>query len=156
MQRNLVQIARIQMRQIVPGDVVNRVPDDTRGWFVAGVLEELFDGNLQVASSDRLQAFSAGPLDIVGVQLLKPIELPVYEHAAPVVDVAGDAPIAEDPEEAEREAEPHQEASDPAPHQGQPVVPVPADRSSIPPSMRGPAQPAPAAASGSRSMRDLL
>ncbi len=89
MKRNLIQIARIRMEEVVPGDVVNRVPEDTRGWFVAAVVEQLFDGTLQISDRTRHSSFSAGALDIVGVQLLKPIELEVTEDPGQILDALG-------------------------------------------------------------------
>lgn len=77
MQRHLVQIARIRMEEVVPGDIVNRQVDDPRGWFRVAIIEELFDGNISVSDSTRQASFSAMPLDIVGVQTLKPIDIPV-------------------------------------------------------------------------------
>ncbi|MDA3039492.1 MAG: hypothetical protein O3C27_08155 [Actinomycetota bacterium] len=89
MKRNLIQVARIRMEEVLPGDVVNRVPDDTRGWFIVAAIELLFDGTLQVTDSKRHAAFSAGPLDIVGVQLLKPIEPEVTEDPGVLTDALG-------------------------------------------------------------------
>lgn len=89
MKRNLIQVARIRMEEVLPGDVVNRVPDDTRGWFIVAAIEPLFDGTLQVTDAKRHAAFSAGPLDIVGVQLLKPIDLEVTEDPGVLLDALG-------------------------------------------------------------------
>ncbi len=86
MKRNLIQVARIRMEEVLPGDVVNRVPDETRGWFIVAAVEMLFDGSLQVIDAKRHLAFSAGPLDIVGVQLLKPIDLEVTEEPGILLD----------------------------------------------------------------------
>ena len=89
MKRNLIQVARIRMEEVLPGDVVNRVPDETRGWFIVAAVEPLFDGSLQVIDAKRHLAFSAGPLDIVGVQLLKPIDLEVTEEPGILLDALG-------------------------------------------------------------------
>jgi hypothetical protein len=86
MQRHLVQIARIRIGEVVPGDVVNRVPDENRGWFVVALVEELFDGSLQISDVTRQDSFSSGPMDIVGVQLLKPVDLPVNEEVPEIAD----------------------------------------------------------------------
>lgn len=108
MKRNLVQIARLRMEEVVPGDVVNRNPDDNRGWFVAAVVETLFDGSLQISDATRTMSFSARPLDVIGVQLLKPIELEVTEKVGRVVDVVGqsldDLPDEVEPDEADADA----------------------------------------------------
>jgi hypothetical protein len=87
MQRNFVQVARIRIREIVPGDVVNRLPDETRGWFVAALIEDLFDGTISISDATRAESFSGGPLDIVGVQTTKLIDLPVTETIPEIEDV---------------------------------------------------------------------
>lgn len=95
MERNLVQVARIRMREVVPGDVVNRLADEPRGWFAAAIVEELFDGDLAVSNTDRTKTFSAGPFDIIGVQMLKPLDIPALEG----VDVEGETNSAANPED---------------------------------------------------------
>lgn len=75
MQRNIVQVARMRMEDVLPGDVVNRVPDATGGWFCVGIIETLLDGSTQFSSADRRVTLSGGPTDICGVQVLKPVEM---------------------------------------------------------------------------------
>lgn len=79
MERNLVQVARIRAREVVIGDVINRLADEQKGWFVVGVVENLFDGTIAFSSSDRKLSFGTSPLDIVAVQTLKPINIEVTE-----------------------------------------------------------------------------
>lgn len=87
MERNLVQVARIRAREVVLGDVVNRLADEQKGWFAVGLVENLFDGTIAFSSSDRKMTFSTSPLDLVGVQTLKPMNIEVTES---VEEVAGD------------------------------------------------------------------
>ncbi len=79
MERNLVQVARIRAREVVIGDVVNRLADEQKGWFAVGVIDNLFDGTIAFSSTDRKLSFGASPLDIVAVQTLKPINIEVTE-----------------------------------------------------------------------------
>ena len=101
MQRNLVQVARIRLEEVVPGDVVNRLADEPRGWFIVGIIEQLFDGDLMISDASRKDSFSAAPLDFYGVQTLKPMNIPV---TAEVPEIVGDALVDKDPEEAEPQA----------------------------------------------------
>ncbi len=79
MARNIVQVARMRMCDVVAGDVVNRVPDATGGWFQVGIIETLFDGKTQFSSGDRRTTLSGEPWDICGVQVIKPIEMELPE-----------------------------------------------------------------------------
>lgn len=79
MERNLVQVARIRAREVVIGDVVNRLADEQRGWFVVAEIDDLFDGSIAFSSADRKMSFGSAPLDIVAVQTLKPINIEVTE-----------------------------------------------------------------------------
>ncbi len=79
MNRNIVQVARMRMEDVVCGDVVNRVPDATGGWFQVGIIETLFDGKTQFSSPDRRITLSGNANDICGVQVLKSIDMEVPE-----------------------------------------------------------------------------
>ncbi len=82
MSRNIIQVARMRMQDVLPGDVVNRDPESTGGWFLVGIIETLFDGKTQFSSSDRRLTLSGEPTDICGVQVLKPMDIPVPEAPA--------------------------------------------------------------------------
>ncbi len=94
MERNIVQVARMRMEDAVCGDVVNRVPDNTGGWFEIGIIEILFDGKTQFSSPDRKITLSGNSYDICGVQVLKSIPMAMPEP--PVVkteeEAAADGP----------------------------------------------------------------
>ena len=76
MARSIVQVARMRISDVVPGDVVSRQPEDTEGWFEVARMEVLFDGSISLSDLDRRSSFAAQPMDIVGVQLLKAVEMP--------------------------------------------------------------------------------
>ncbi len=162
MKRNLIQVARIRMEEVLPGDVVNRVPDDTRGWFIVAAIEPLFDGTLQVTDAKRHSAFSAGPLDIVGVQLLKPIDLEVTEDPGFLIDALGGTHDTAIDKAADRDGG-EEAAAEQAASEAKAAEPV-----AVPPSLHAPAPvpppapapapvPAPAAAPAERrTMRSLV
>lgn len=79
MSRNIVQVARMRLMDVMPGDVVNRAPDATGGWFQVAIIEALFDGSTLFSSADRRITLSGAPTDICGVQVLKPMDIPVPE-----------------------------------------------------------------------------
>lgn len=74
MSRNIVQVARMRLVEVLPGDVVNRLPEATDGWFEVAIIETLFNGKIQFSSADRAITLSGGPMDICGVQVLKAVD----------------------------------------------------------------------------------
>ncbi len=94
MNRNIVQVARMRMEDAVCGDVVNRVPDATGGWFQIGIIETLFDGKTQFSSADRRVTLSGNGHDICGVQVLKSLDMeaPVAPEVLTEEQAAANAP----------------------------------------------------------------
>ncbi len=70
------------MQDVLPGDVVNRDPESTGGWFLVAIIETLFDGKTQFSNGNRRLTLSGEPTDICGVQVLKPMDIPVPEAPA--------------------------------------------------------------------------
>lgn len=84
MQRNMVQIMKVRMRDVLPGDVVNRNADEAKGWIDVIELQELPNkGIVLLAESDR-DSINGNHNDIVGVQIVKAVEVaaPVQQQAA--------------------------------------------------------------------------
>ena len=82
MQRKMVQIMKVRMRDVLPGDVVNRNADEARGWVDVIQIQELPNkGIVLVAESDR-DSINGNLNDIVGVQIIKAVELPDAQRAA--------------------------------------------------------------------------
>jgi hypothetical protein len=96
MTRNIIQVARMRFLDVVPGDIVNRDPEATGGWFQVGIIEILFDGNTMFSSADRRVTLAGAPVDICGVQVPKAIEMAVPE--APEVMSEAAAAAARPPE----------------------------------------------------------
>lgn len=92
--RNIVQVARIRMEDALVGDVVNRAPDVTGGWFKIGIIETLFDGKTQFSSPDRKVTLSGESYDICGLQVLKSIEMeaPIAPEVMSEEEAAAAAP----------------------------------------------------------------
>ncbi len=84
MQRKLVQVMKVRMRDVLPGDIVNKNADEAKGWIDVIQLQELpNNGIVLVAESDR-DSINGSLNDIVGVQIIKTVEVPdsVQKRAA--------------------------------------------------------------------------
>ena len=82
MQRNMVQVMKVRMRDVLPGDVVNRNADEPRGWVEVVQIQELpNNGIVLMAASDR-DSINGNLNDIVGVQVVKRVEVPAEQRAA--------------------------------------------------------------------------
>lgn len=81
MQRKMVQVMRVRMRDVLPGDVVNKNADDPKGWIDVIQLQELpNDGIVLAAASDR-DSINGQLNDIVGVQIVKNVEVDYSAHS---------------------------------------------------------------------------
>ena len=80
MQRPTVRVTRMRIKDLRPGDVVNKDPEAMQGWFAMSDLRPLHDGSVSVVSPVITLTFSGYPDDLVGVQVLVPMDFP----AAPV------------------------------------------------------------------------
>lgn len=83
MNRTIVEVVKIRIRDIVPGDVVNKDPGATHGWFDVVELRRLHDGSVTVASRVAQLSFSGYPDDIVGLQVLESRAMPDGGGAKP-------------------------------------------------------------------------
>ncbi len=73
--RDIVKVASIRIADAVVGDVVNRDPDSNRGWFEIDNIEPLHDGSWALLNDATNTSITGGPLDIVGLQVLKTTSL---------------------------------------------------------------------------------
>ena len=76
MHRTLVQVVKMRMGDLLVGDVINKNPDDPRGWFTVHELQELPNNGLAVLASTSKNSINVSPDDIVGVQVRQTVELP--------------------------------------------------------------------------------
>lgn len=73
---------QVRMGDVLPGDVVNKNHADPRGWVLVKELQELpHDGVALLAESDR-DSINGFINDIVGVQLVKVVEVPAQAAQA--------------------------------------------------------------------------
>lgn len=81
MQRTIVQIARIRLADLEPGDIVNGHPDDEFGWFEVRVLRQLPSGDLVCTGDAATQSVKGSPWDLIGIQVTKQVDIPQAEFA---------------------------------------------------------------------------
>lgn len=77
MVRTIVQVTQVRMRDVHPGDVINKNHDDPRGWFVVTDVQELHTGQYAIIADSDKNSINGGPFDMVGVQIAKQVEIPV-------------------------------------------------------------------------------
>ncbi len=82
MQRTIVQVMQVRMTDLRPGDVVNKNHADPRGWFKVVDIQELPNGDVSVIAERASDSMNSAPYDIVGVQLVKTVEVPNTALAA--------------------------------------------------------------------------
>ncbi|MFN3215756.1 MAG: hypothetical protein ACE367_04610 [Acidimicrobiales bacterium] len=88
MQRPTVRVTRMRIKDLRPGDVVNKDPEAMQGWFAVTELRPLHDGSVSVVAKVITLTFSGYPDDLVGVQVLVPMDFP----APPVPAQSSPAP----------------------------------------------------------------
>lgn len=76
MQRHIVQVIQVRLVDLKPGDICNKRHDATDGWFRVRELEELPNGGVAVLADSDRDSINGSPFDIVGVQLVKAVEIP--------------------------------------------------------------------------------
>lgn len=87
MQRTVVQIARMRLANVRPGDVISGHPDDEFGWFVVRGLRQLPSGDLIASGEATNESVKGAPVDLVGIQVTKLVDIPELE-----VDVSSAVP----------------------------------------------------------------
>lgn len=80
MERKIVQIAKMRLADLRIGDVVNRDPDATHGWFVVGEIRRMADEELNVTSESLHDSVVGGEFDIVGIQGTRTIQMADDDH----------------------------------------------------------------------------
>ena len=102
----------MRMKDVVVGDVVSRTPHEREGWFQVGVISRMFDGKLQVTDVAGDLAVSGSDFDLIGVQVITELELPVEE----IVVAASSGFGGGNRDDADAEAEAESTASESASH----------------------------------------
>lgn len=102
----------MRMKDVVVGDVVSRTPHEREGWFQVGVISRMFDGKLQVTDVAGDLAVSGSDFDLIGVQVITELELPVEEIVVAAASGFGGG----NRDDADAEAEAESTASESASH----------------------------------------
>jgi hypothetical protein len=69
MQRTFVRVATMRILDLAVGDVVNRDPAASSGWFVVEEIRRLPSGEINVTNASSRGSVMGAPHDIVGVQV---------------------------------------------------------------------------------------
>jgi len=75
MVRNLVQVMKVRMMDVQPGDVINKNAEDARGWFLVDDIQQLPSGDYAVLAATDKNSINGSPYEIVGVQVVKTVEV---------------------------------------------------------------------------------
>lgn len=81
----------MRMADLHVGDIINKNPDDPRGWFEVFELQPLPNDGLAVLASTSKNSINGSPNDIVGVQIRQAVQVP-DAPAAPVAASEPEAP----------------------------------------------------------------
>ena len=76
MRRTMVQVMKVRMKDVFPGDVVNRNADEPRGWVEVVEVQELPNNGIVLAANSDRESINGNINDIVGVQVSKTVEVP--------------------------------------------------------------------------------
>ena len=91
MQRRIVQIAKMCVADVRVGDAVASDPNGPRGWFVVDEVVRLTSGEVALVGDRGRSTITAGPRDIVGLQVRQSVEMAVEEPDATPVPSAGES-----------------------------------------------------------------
>ena len=76
MQRKMVQVMKVRMRDVLPGDVVNKNADEPKGWIEVLQLQELPNNGIVLAAESDRDSINGNLNDVVGVQIIKTVDVP--------------------------------------------------------------------------------
>lgn len=72
----MVQVMKVRMRDVRPGDVVNRNADEARGWVDVVEIQELPNNGIVLAAHSDRDSINGNRNDIVGVQVVTAVDVP--------------------------------------------------------------------------------
>jgi hypothetical protein len=82
MQRRIVQVMQVRMRDVIPGDVVNKHLSEPRGWVEVIETQDLPNNAIVLLAESDRDSINGLLNDIVAVQLTKVVEIPDTPTAA--------------------------------------------------------------------------
>jgi hypothetical protein len=72
--RNKLDVVQVRGEDVQVGDVVNRSGAVREGWIEVATVERLPDGRVNIADATYQKSFTSGPLDIVWLQIVHPLQ----------------------------------------------------------------------------------
>lgn len=85
MERKLIDVVKMRVTDVMVGDVINKDPESTSGWFAVHELQQLPSGEINAVGATSKLSIVAGPYDIVGVQIQETLQVSVAPPAIPHV-----------------------------------------------------------------------
>ena len=67
---------KVRMRDVLPGDVVNKNADEPKGWIEVLQLQELPNNGIVLAAESDRDSINGNLNDVVGVQIIKTVDVP--------------------------------------------------------------------------------
>lgn len=100
MQREIVTTVNVRMNAVEIGDIVNRNPEDGRGWFVVDSITDIGPGKLALADATSQNTASGQGIEVIAVQITAMVN---FEEVAAAAAGAG-TPRAPEPTATETSA----------------------------------------------------
>ena len=72
----MVQVIQVRMRDILPGDVINRDHEAARGWVEVIETQKLPNNGVVLLAESARDSVNGNRNDIVGVQVVRAVEIP--------------------------------------------------------------------------------
>jgi hypothetical protein len=71
--RNRIEVIEIRAQDVEVGDVVNKGGHVREGWIEVATVDRLPDGRMNIADSSYLKSFTSEPLDLLWLQIVRPL-----------------------------------------------------------------------------------
>ncbi len=86
MLREIVTTVNVRMNAVEVGDIVNRNPDDGRGWFIVDSITDIGPGKLALADAGSQNSASGQGIEVITVQITAMVD---FEQVAAAAAGAG-------------------------------------------------------------------
>lgn len=103
MERIIIQTARVRALDVETGDIINRDIEAFTGWFQVHEITELHDGKVNLSDGGVQNSFAVGPLDTVGLQIAKQVNIGQQPELPNFSAADGDQPVDTDEQQADNE-----------------------------------------------------
>ena len=92
MQREIVNTVNVRMNAVEIGDIVNRNPEDGRGWFIVDSITDIGPGKLALADATSQNSASGQGIEVIAVQIVTMVDFDLL-HAGPAAAVEPAPPV---------------------------------------------------------------